>query len=87
MAEPVERWRSQLSFRRAKEVPRHLQRVKKEPEMGNDETCVSFRAAPPGPPTSWVPPVISRPTVDHIHGPHPSSEGRGTEGAARTRMW
>ena len=63
---------------------------KKKAETGNDETHVSFRAAaaaPPGPPTLWVSPVVSHPTVDHIHGPHPSSEGRGTEGAARARMW
>ena len=64
-----------------------MQRVKKQPETGNDETRVSFRTAPPGPPTLGVPPVVSRPTVDHICGPHPSGEGRGTEGAARARMW
>ena len=45
---------------------------------------VSSRDAPPGPPTSWVPPgvFLPDPSVEPCrNGPHPSGEGRGTEEA------
>jgi len=53
----------------------------KKPKTRHDESRVSFRDAPFGPPTSWVPPgfILLYPFVEQCQtSPHPSEEGRGT---------